>query len=501
MSTLQRNASAESTSEKNHDLEINNQDEVRNVISHESQVDATQNRALHINEGFSEEEVKAVKRKVDWRLIPILSALYAISLIDRTNLGLAAVAGMNAQLRLTSLQYSQAALAFFPTYIVFEIPSNIGIRKFGAAFWLSTAALLWGVVQIGMGFVKNAEGLIATRAVLGIFEAALFPGAAYLLSCWYCRHEVQTRMSAFYASSIFISGLSGILAYGLAQLSGRGGLLGWSWIFIIEGVITVVIASAGYFLIVDFPDSKRAAKLLTEEQRHIVKTRIQRDRADAVFDPLTLGKVGRYLIDPLYWVFALMFAFTTLVSYALAYFMPLLLRGMGYTAANAQILTFPPYVAAFIWAVGNGILSDKLRIRSAFVVLNGAICVIAAAILGYTNGVGVRYFACFLACMGANSNVPLVIGWMHSSISGQSKRAFGSALVVAGGGIGGIIASVAFKTDEAPRFGTGIKTTIALNAAVVVMAIVTGAMWHVRNKQADAGKIVLQGVKGFRYIL
>jgi len=463
-------------------------------------IDATRDRAKDVDAGLDMAVVRRVRRRIDLRLVPCLAALYSISLIDRTNLGLAAVAGMVKELKLDANQYSIAALMFFVPYIIAEIPSNIGIRKFGAANWLAGAAFCWGVVQIGQGFVHSGPALTACRALMGLFEAALFPGAAYLLACWNVRSEVQFRMSMFYALSIFISGLSAIMAYGFTHIE-TATLKGWRWIFIIEGILTVAIAGVAWWFIVDFPDSNKAKKLLTDEERKTVNARIEQDRGDSVYDPLTLGKVGRYLLVPTYWAYGLMFMGTTLVSYALAYFMPLLLRGMGFSVANAQILTFPPYVAAFIYAVSCGYLSDKFGNRSAFIMTNAILNIIACALLGYTEAVGARYFACFLACMGANANVPLIVGWMHSCISGQSKRAYGSALVVAFGGIGGIVATTAFRTSDAPKYPMGIKTTLGLNAMVFVVAGVLAATWHVRNKKAARGELIIGGVPGMRYML
>lgn len=114
--------------------------------------------AVHPDEGFDEAEIKHLRRKIDWRLVPALASLYMMSLIDRTNISLAAQAGMLKELRLfLDDRYSHAVLAFFPTYIAFELLSNIGLRKVGARWWLPSAALLWGVSLLGMGFVKNVS--------------------------------------------------------------------------------------------------------------------------------------------------------------------------------------------------------------------------------------------------------------------------------------------------------------------------------------------------------
>ncbi|KAE8181056.1 hypothetical protein CF336_g9057, partial [Tilletia laevis] len=186
--------------------------------------------------------IRKTMRRVDFRLVPILALAYAISLIDRTNISLARSAGMNIELQLSvGNRYSVVVIAFFPPYIAFELLSQMGLRKFGAARWLGAAVFLWGIVMIGMGFVKTWEQLTGTRALLGIFEAALFPGAAFLLSCWYLRSEVQVRLTYFYLIAAVASGFSSIIAYGLSLLNGREGISGWRWIFIIEGVATCFI--------------------------------------------------------------------------------------------------------------------------------------------------------------------------------------------------------------------------------------------------------------------
>lgn len=105
--------------------------------------------------------------------------------------------------------------------------SQLGLRKFGARIWLGSAVLCWGLVMLGMGFAPNWETLAALRAVLGIFEAALFPGAAYLISCWYPRKDMALRNVIFYISSSFAGSFAKPLGYAFSLLHGRGGRSGW----------------------------------------------------------------------------------------------------------------------------------------------------------------------------------------------------------------------------------------------------------------------------------
>jgi MFS transporter, ACS family, DAL5 transporter family protein len=155
--------------------------------------------------GFSPEEQKNIIRRVDRRLVVTLGLMYCVSLMDRTNMGAAAIAGMLKDLVLINNKYvgspvhamyatlvltvlqQVASLVFFTTYVAFQPPATVVIRKVGPRPFLAAITLFWGVVMIGMGFTKNFDQLAALRIVLGIFEAGFFPGCVYLLSTWYTR--------------------------------------------------------------------------------------------------------------------------------------------------------------------------------------------------------------------------------------------------------------------------------------------------------------------------
>lgn len=184
-----------------------------------------------IDEGFDPKVLKKLVRKIDWHIIPILSAMYCISLIDRTNLSMARSVNekkMNTELGLNvGDRYSIATMIFYIPYIILEIPSQTGLRAFGVRIWLGTATLLWGIVMLCFGFVNNWQQLTALRALLGIFESALFPGAAFLISCWYPRKSMAVRNTIFYFGATGIGGLSSILAWGISQMHGTAGKSGW----------------------------------------------------------------------------------------------------------------------------------------------------------------------------------------------------------------------------------------------------------------------------------
>lgn len=285
----------------------------------------------------------------------------------------------------------------------------------------------------------------------------------------------------------------------ISQMHRVAGYSGWRWIFILYGILTVIIGVAGILFIVDFPDK---AHFLTEHQRDIIKTRIQRDRNDAEPDSMTWRKALQYTLDLKLWVFGFLFGSSGLGIYALSYFMPRILQSIGFTNALTQLLMAPPYIYMLIPCLISAKISDKVpRMRMAMVVFN-CICAIVGTVLFSQLPVdqkGARYFGVFLSCGGVNANLSLSIGWAQSSIRAQSKRGFSSALVVAWGGIGGILSSVAFIEKEAPKYPTGIFLIISMEAASVVLAILL-ALWFIRqNKRADKGQVVLEGDPNFRY--
>lgn len=350
-----------------------------------------------------------------------------------------------------------------------------------------------------MGFVENHHGLIALRAVVGIFEAALFPGATYLLSCWYLRREMAKRLTAFYMVGVAASGISSILAYGFAQIK-TGRYAAWRWIFIGEALLSIAIAVPCYWLIVDFPNSHRCT-FLTEEEKSVVNTRIQRDRADADLDPFTWAKFGKYALDFKLWGFAICFGCSTVGSYALSYFAPRIIGSMGFTGKDIYLLVIPPYVAALPWGMGMAIYSDKTGRRIPFIQGNAVIALLGCALFAFlpTGNVAGRYIGLFLACAAVNSNVALVSTASQSAIRKQTKRAFTSALVVGFGGLGGVISGLIFREKDAPRYEFGMIWVLAFQALIIVITSVI-ALWFIRcNRLANQGKKVLEGHPNFRY--
>ncbi|KAL1959898.1 hypothetical protein VTO42DRAFT_566 [Malbranchea cinnamomea] len=459
---------------------------------------------VDVDEEYSYEEQRKIVHRIDLRLVTICGLAYCISLMDRTNTSMAAIAGMNAELKLTvGTRYSVIVLVFFVTYVVFQPFATAVIRKIGPRIFISALVVSWGAILIGFGFVKNWHQMTALRALLGVMEAGFFPGTVYLLSCWYSRYELQKRYSLFYFIGAVAGSLSGILAFGLSQLDGKHGLGGWRWIFILEGVISATVGILCWIFIVDFPERGHEAwGFLSEKECAFVIRRLNRDRGDANPEPWNFKKFLRPALDLKVWGFATIFCYLTTVTYAIAYFLPIILTdGMGFGVGESQCLVAPPYFAAAILMFATSWFGDKYRTRGPVLAFNAIITLIGLPIMGFAKGNGVRYFGVFLTTAGANANIPASMAYQANNIRGQWTRAFASASLVGMGGVGGIAGSLVFRSQDAPEYIPGIWAAITSQLLVLVtVALLSVYFWYC-NRKADRGEMVIEGSETFRYTI
>jgi hypothetical protein len=219
-------------------------------------------------------------------------------------------------------------------------------------------------------------------------------------------------------------------------------------------------------------------------------------------DPLTLRKCLAYACELRTWLFGIFFCSSALCVYALAYFMPSILQSMGFNNMEVQILNAPPAFYAVIPAIITAKISDRYKLRGQMIMFN-CICVIVGVAMFSKLPKGqkaARYVGVFIATGGCQSNIPLITSWAQTTIRAQSRRAFTSALIVAWGGIGGILASTTFLQKEALKgYPTGIYITIGMNAFTFLGAGGLIVYFKAQNRKADRGEAILEGDPDFRY--
>lgn len=295
--------------------------------------------------------------------------------------------------------------------------------------------------------------------------------------------------------SQLFSGFGGIMSYGMSTLAGTRGLAGWRWIFILWGTITLGLAFIMFFSVINFPD---ANTFLTPRQTRFVLQSLDEDRQDAVRENITLRGVVKHLSDWKLWVISLAHCFSTLPAYAFALFMPVILAGAGYSTTLSLILPGPPYVFAALYTFAVAYISDKTRLRAPFIAMNAACCLVGLIILAWGRLPGVRYMGSFLVIAGCSANVPATLTYGHNNVRGQVKRAVATGIMIAGGGMGGIVASLIFRQADYPAYIPGLATTIACQAIICVFVGGLSTYFKQRNSMADRSGEAIEGSLSFR---
>ncbi|OBT83896.1 hypothetical protein VE02_08387 [Pseudogymnoascus sp. 03VT05] len=411
----------------------------------------TADELVHL-EGPLPKNANHIHHKVDKRLLPVLALLYLVAQIDRANIGNAKIEGMTKDLHMTGVDYNVALAIFFVPYILLEVPSNLVLVKFKRpSHYVGLLVICWGIV------------------ITWIFEAGFFPGAMHIISQWYPPAKVQLRMSAMYASSALSGAFSGLLAYAIAKMNGVGGYEGWRWIFILEGIASVAAGVACCFLLPDTP-SLSTRWLEPEESRYLQLNHAKtRGRGTTKSNKNQFRILIQILTDWQLYLLALVFMASAAPTYGLKFNMPQIIKEMGFSTSNAQLLTVPPYVVGAISALINAFFADRFTWRMPAVAVATSLVVLSFSVLfvkagNISNNVALCYFFVHVALAGVYPIPPAASAWTANNL-GPAKRAAGLAFMTSVGNLGGIIGSFIYMESEGPTYPTGYGTSLAMAAA------------------------------------
>jgi D-galactonate transporter len=290
----------------------------------------------------------ATIRAISWRLIPFLVLAYFFSYLDRVNLGFAALT-MNAELKFTPLIFSWGAGIFFIGYFLFEVPSNLALERFGASRWIARIMVTWGIISGLMALVSGEWSFYILRFLLGVAEAGFFPGIILYLTYWYPA-EYRARFLAAFAIAVPVSTVIGAPVSGLLLgLDGVMGLKGWQWLFVVEGVPSVLLGLVTWFYLTDKPEH---ATWLTSEQKGWLAAKLQAENAaKRAASHLSLGEA---LSSPKVIALSLVYFGFVGALYGMQFWLPQIVKAFGLSNAQTGFVTAIPYlfgtIAMILWA-------------------------------------------------------------------------------------------------------------------------------------------------------
>ncbi|KAK0226071.1 putative MFS transporter [Armillaria fumosa] len=431
---------------------------------------------------------KRLVRKIDLRIVPLSAFIYLLCNIDRSNIGNAKIMNKEeghdllTETRLTSNQYTIALTIFYLAYAFFEVPSNILLKRLRPSRWIATLMFIWGAITVGLGGVTNYATLTTVRFLLGAFEAGLFPGLVYYVTFWYKPEERSLRVALILASATLAGAFGGAIAYGIANMEGSNGLFAWRWLFILEGIPSAVLAFPIWFFLPDYPET---ASWLSPEEKALSAVRLK-DSSKASGTGLSWRDVTSTVTEWRLWIHFLIYFGISAPFSSMSLFAPTIVSGLGYTSLRAQLMTVPPYAVSWVFSILIGYAADRLNRRglfSAVFAAIGAIGFIASATLP-EDAYKSRYGTLIIACAGAFSCIPPLLGWLSCNMRSTATTGLAVALNISFGAPGQIVGVWIYKGDEASKgYPTGHWTNAALLIFVSAGCIGLHLLYKSRNQR------------------
>ena len=370
--------------------------------------------------------------KVDRRLIPFLFLCYILAYLDRVNVGFAKLQ-MLQDLRLGDAAFGIGAGIFFAGYFLFEVPSNLLLRRFGARTWIARIMISWGIISAAMMWVRSEWSFYALRFLLGVAEAGFFPGIIYYLTLWYPSRLRSTR-TAWFVSAIAVSGVLGSPVSGLIMdgLSGALGLAGWQWLFLIEGIPSIVVGVWVWFYL---DSSISHARWLGDEEKALLARNLEaEERHKSQVRLLDAFKSGRvYALCAIY--------FTLMIGlYGISFWLPSIIKQMGVKGYfNVGAITAIPYAVAVVGMVLLSRSSDRTGERRLHYVINvsaGALGLALSAACSAYPIAAIIFLS--IGTLGVIGSMPVFWPVPSSFLAGTAAAA-GIGIVNSVGNLGGYV--------------------------------------------------------------
>lgn len=421
--------------------------------------------------GKADDMGKKVVRKVSRRLLPFMFLLYIVAYLDRVNVGFAALQ-MNSDLDFSAAVFGFGSGIFFLGYFLFEIPSNLILGRVGARLWIARIMITWGIVATASAFIQGPKTFYLLRCLLGIAEAGFFPGMILYLTYWFpARHRART-VALFMTATAISGSIGGPLSGMLLTMHGIGGLAGWQWLFIIEGLPAIVLGVIVFFYLTDSPE--KAKWLSGEEQRWLVerlRTEVRSKEQHGIrhfFHAVGSGRV---------WLLCMIYFSVVIGMYGVGLWMPQIIKGVsGRSDLFVGMVSVIPYLLAALGMTVVGLHSDRTGERRLHVA--GSTLLASAGLLSAAYAdTPVFQMACLsLTAVGIWGSLGPFWALPTSFLSG-SAAAGGIALINSVGNLGGFLGPylVGVIKDNTGAFKYGLialslVTLLGASLAVVIRA-------------------------------
>ncbi|KAJ5915248.1 hypothetical protein N7454_011143 [Penicillium verhagenii] len=455
-----------------------------------SQANETDHESADIHK--NDELEKKVMRKIDFWLVGFYSLVYIFRVIDSSNYANAAIInseagnGIKKELHLDASQWSWTQSIFSYSYLIFEPSNTILLKYFTPSRWMFILILFWGICACSAGAVQNFAGMMCVRFAIGIAEAGFYPAVLFHMAFWYKATEMPWRIALFYSLGQVSGALSGLLAYAISFMNGIGGLSGWRWLFIIEGLPAIALSVVALFGLPDYPET---ARMFTEEERYFLKDRLTSSAPSGKERSWDWENIKTLFFSPTLYTFALYWIGHGIGGFGVTYALPTVIYDLGFTStASAQLMNIPPYVACFFFLNTLGYLLHKKWIRPwTTAVAIESTTIICYIILITVKSSVVKYIALAVATACAGSAYPVIWPERIRALDGTAGAGIGIGLTNALAQFSGIAGPFIYSTVFGPTYH--VSYIICLCFLCLAISGILASWWLVwrRDRKNDFG--------------
>ncbi|XXH05562.1 hypothetical protein Hte_011994 [Hypoxylon texense] len=437
----------------------------------------------HPTELVDPQVAKSLKRKADFILLPILTVAYLCNSLDRSNVSNANTAGLESDLGLVGTQFNQVLTYYQIPFIVLGPVTTVFTKLVGAKYALFIMLFVFGIASLATGFARTFEHLVVCRVFVGAFESGFLASVIYYLSTWYTRAELASRIGIFYGSLVASSAFGGLLAYGMFHVTPGDGYFAWSYLFFLEGGLTILWSFVCLFLI---PSDPKSAWFLSNAEKEAAELRL-RENVQSVETKFNLREGFMEFRTAHGYIRVLMIFISGVMLTSNANFLAMIVKRLGFSTVKTNLYTVAPALTGAVFLVAWCKSSDYFRERGFHVAMSILVSLVGYVILFTvdTSDTAVLYFAMFLCTIGAYPSTPIGSAWTVSNIPNLNARAFTSGVYIAAGNCAGLLSSNIYLTREAPRYITSLRVNVAMCVVGALINVGYSLWMRWENRRRD----------------
>ncbi|KAK7203299.1 major facilitator superfamily domain-containing protein [Myxozyma melibiosi] len=459
---------------------------------------------------WDEQEEEVIRRKLDYRVMIWACVMFFSLQLVRNNITNAISADFLIDAGLAQNEYNLGQTVFLIFFLLWEIPSQALVRRFGADIWLPILMTLWSIMSTLQIFIRGPGLFLFTRAVIGSCEGGFVPGLTFYLSSFYKANELSMRYSWVWSTQSGTNVIGALLASGFIQIGGS--LRGWQWLFLLEGILCTCIGISSFFVMPSLR-KKVVARVFTPRETAILRVRVAHDDPSKKNQQDTIRFKRESLVDGvkllyetvtdkyLFPIFILGFV-AFVPSQTANYYLTIMLRQLGFTQTATNLLTIPYAIINISMTIWFSRLSDRYGVRWLFAVLSALWVLPNLILIEVIPDFSSRWlrYTFITLILGYPYYHPILISWISANANNPSRRSLGFAVYNIAVQAGNILAANVYREDDAPFYHRGNGVLIALNLLSIIIAVAIWRYFTYENKRRERLWEMLTEVEREEYI-